>query len=203
MLRPNPISGRPLHHNANDRVFATLADLGVAAIVHEGRGGNVRFLGEDRFDTWYASRAVCHPMEAMAAFAGLVVEGVFDRYPTLRVGFLESGTGWLPYWLDRLDEHHEMWGPSERPNLMCKPSEYFARQCVISGETDDKFFEPVVESVGAERVMWASDYPHMECAYPESVSTLLASTSLSPEVLNTVLWETPSRLYGVHTPTKG
>lgn len=201
MLRPNPVAGRPLHHRANDRVFAALADLGVAMIVHEGRGGNVRFLGEDRFDSWYASRAVCHPMEAMAAFAGLVVEGVFDRHPGLRVGFLESGTGWLPYWLDRLDEHHEMWGPSERPDLRCRPSEYFARQCVISGETDDSFLAPVVASVGAERVMWASDYPHMECAYPESVSKLLANGALSPEALRTLLWETPCRLYGVDGPS--
>ena len=197
MLRPNPIADRPLQHRANERVFATLADQGVAMIIHEGRGGNVRFLGEDRFDTWYASHAVCHPFEAMAAFAGLVVEGVFDRYPTLRVGFLESGTGWLPYWLDRLDEHHEMWGPSERPDLQCKPSEYFARHCVISGETDDKFIDSVVESVGAARVIWASDYPHMECAYPESVSKFLAGTSLGAEALQKVLWETPSRLYGV------
>jgi predicted TIM-barrel fold metal-dependent hydrolase len=197
MLRPNPIAGRPLYHRANDRVFATLADLGVAMIVHEGRGGNVRFLGEDRFDTWYASRTACHPMEAMAAFAGLVVEGVFDRFPGLRVGFLESGTGWLPYWLDRLDEHHEMWSPSERPDLESKPSEYFARQCVISGETDDRFLEAVVAWVGAERVMWASDFPHMECAYPESVSKLLAATALPPDALNALLWETPSRLYGL------
>ncbi|MCH2172442.1 amidohydrolase [Myxococcota bacterium] len=197
MLRPNPIGGRPLHHPGNDQVFETLSDLNVAMIVHEGRGGNVRFLGEGRFDTWYASRAACHPMEAMAAFAGLVVEGVFDRFPKLRVGFLESGTGWLPYWLDRLDEHHELWGPSERPNLQHKPSEYFARQCVISGETEDKFLGQVVEWVGAERVMWASDFPHMECAYPDSVSTLLSSTSLAPDVLTRLLWDTPSRLYGV------
>jgi len=68
---------------------------------------------------------------------------------------------------------------------------------VISGETDDKFLESVMASVGAERVMWASDYPHMECAYPESVSGLLASTALSPEALSELLWGTPSRLYGV------
>ena len=72
---------------------------------------------------------------------------------------------------------------------------------MISGESDDKFLDTVVASVGAERVMWASDYPHMECAYPESVSTLLASTSLPAEALNALLWETASRLYGV--PTAG
>ena len=90
-----------------------------------------------------------------------------------------------------------MWAPSERPNLQCKPSEYFARHCVIAGETDDKFIGSVVEYVGAERVMWASDYPHMECAYPESVSKLLAETALSSEALGEVLWGTARRLYGV------
>lgn len=196
MIRPNPVAGRPLHHPANERVFAAIADLDIAMIIHEGRGGNVRFLGEDRFDTWYASHALCHPMEAMAAFAGLAIEGIFDRHPTLRVGFLESGTGWLPYWLDRLDEHHEMWAASERPDLEHTPSAYFARQCVIAGETDDRFLADVVGAVGADHVMWASDYPHMECDYPDSVSHLLEATSLSRAELDELLWKTPRKLYG-------
>ena len=131
------------------------------------------------------------------AFAGLVVEGVFDRHPRLRIGFLESGTGWLPYWLDRLDEHHEMWGPSERPDLELRPSEYFQRQCVISTETGDHFTDEVVRSVGAEHVMWASDFPHMECQFPESLKRFLDGNELSSGELRRMMWETPCWLYGL------
>ncbi len=104
---------------------------------------------------WYATRAACHPMEAMLAFAGFVTEGVFDRHPRLRVGFLESGSGWVPFWLDRMDEHHELWAPAERPQLALEPSEYFLRQCAISGETGDRFLDRVVQTVGPEHVIWA------------------------------------------------
>jgi predicted TIM-barrel fold metal-dependent hydrolase len=197
MLRPNPVRGRPIHHRDNDAVFERIAALGIAAILHEGRGGNVDFTGEDRFDTWYATRAVSHPVEAMMAFAGLVTEGVFDRFPALRVGFLESGSGWVPYWLDRMDEHHEHWAPSERPQLGAKPSEYFRRHCAISGETDDRFLDGVAETLGADRVVWASDFPHMECKYPESLALFLAHTRLARDALARVLWQTPCWLYGI------
>jgi predicted TIM-barrel fold metal-dependent hydrolase len=191
------VRGRPIHHRANDVVFERIAALGIAAIIHEGRGGNVDFAGEDRFDTWYATRAVSHPVEAMMGFAGLVTEGVFDRFPALRVGFLESGSGWVPFWLDRMDEHHEHWAPSERPNLAAKPSEYFRRHCAISGETDDRFLDAVAASAGADRVVWASDFPHMECKYPESLALFLARTTLDRAALERVLWRTPCWLYAV------
>ncbi len=197
MIRPNPIGGRPLHHPGNERVFAALQELDVAAIIHEGRGANVTYTGEDRFDTWYASRAASHPMEAMMAFAGLAVDGYFDRLPRLRVAFLESGTGWLPYWLDRLDEHHEMWAAGERPDLQHPPSVYFERQCAISGETDDRFVGDVVRFAGAQRVMWASDFPHMECHWPDSLRLFMEKTELDRDALRSVLWETPCRIYGL------
>jgi predicted TIM-barrel fold metal-dependent hydrolase len=196
MLRPNPVFGRPFHHPDHDPIFAALESLGIAAIIHEGRGANVNFVGEDRFDTWYVTRAACHPMESMLAFAGLVTGGVFDRHPQLRVGFLESGSGWVPFWLDRLDEHHEHWGPSECPDLELRPSEYFQRQCVISGETEDRFISQCVRELGAERVIWASDFPHTECMWPDSLRSFLGSTDLSSEDLRRVLWETPCWLYG-------
>jgi predicted TIM-barrel fold metal-dependent hydrolase len=197
MLRPNPLRGRPIHHPDNDPVFARIESLGIAAIIHEGRGGNVNFTSEDRFDSWYATRAACHPMEAMLAFAGFVTEGVFDRHPRMRVGFLESGSGWVPFWLDRMDEHHEMWAAAERPQLELEPSEYFARQCAISGETDDHFMDQVVDTVGPEHVIWASDFPHMECKYPESLKLFLEHTRMERSALQKVLWDTPCWLYGV------
>ena len=46
-----------------------------------------------------------HPFEQMAACAGLILTGVLERHPSLRVAFLESGSAWLPYWLHRLDAH--------------------------------------------------------------------------------------------------
>jgi predicted TIM-barrel fold metal-dependent hydrolase len=86
--------------------------------------------------------------------------------PGLRVAFLESGTGWMPYWLSRLDEHREWMESTECADLSLSPSEYFARQCVISSDPEDRLAAWVVSEVGADHVIWASDFPHPDAAFP-------------------------------------
>ena len=111
MLRPNPVQGRPVSHPDHDRFFAEMVDLDIPVILHEGTGAVVAAAGSDRFGTWCGRHAASHPMEQMLALAGLIFDGVFERHPRLRVGVFESGTGWLRWWLHRLDEHWEFLGP--------------------------------------------------------------------------------------------
>ena len=196
MIRPNPVHGRPLHHPDHDRVFAALVDHDLPMLLHEGRGGRHPFAG-DRFDTWYATHVVSHPFEMMLGLLGLIVEGVFDRHPDLRVALLESGTGWLPWWLHRIDEHHELFGPQERPDLDLRPSEYFARHCVISSDSDDDFALATVEAVGADHMTWSSDFPHLEATFPDGVDVFRRESGLAEGPLREVLWDTPCRLFGV------
>ena len=202
MVRPNPVHGRPLHHADNDRFFSMLEDLGIPMLLHEGRGGRHRFAG-DRFDTWYASHVVSHPFEMMLALLGLIVEGVFVRHPRLRVGLLESGTGWLSWWLQRMDEHHALFGPRERPDLVMRPSEYFAQHCVIASDSDDDFVGATVAAVGADHVAWSSDFPHLEAKWPDGVRVFTEHSSLAPDELDAVLWHTPCRLYGIDPASEG
>src|SRR5439155_925091 len=99
---------------------------------------------------------------------GLILTGVLERHPTLRVAFLESGSAWLPYWLDRMDGHLETWGKL-LPAVRMKPSEYFRRQCVISTDPEDGAVEAVVRLVGDDCLVWASDYPHPDALFPGAV----------------------------------
>jgi predicted TIM-barrel fold metal-dependent hydrolase len=195
MVRPNPVAGRTLTHPDNERFFSVIEDLDVALVIHEGRGGVAEFAG-DRFDTWYASHAVSHPFEMMLAFTGLTVDGVFDRHPRLRVAVLEAGTGWLRWWLDRLDEHHELFGGHERASLRRRPSEYFSEHCMIGSDSDDHFVRETIDTVGADRVAWSSDFPHLEARYPDGVDVFLARAGLRDDEARRVLWDTPCRLYG-------
>jgi len=197
MIRPNPVYDRPLHDPANTVVFATLEELEVPMLLHEGRGGLHQVAGANRFDTWYATHVVSHPFEMMLALLGLIVEGVFDRHPKLRVGILESGTGWLPWWLHRMDEHHEQFGQQERPDMPRKPSEYFAQHCVIASDSDDEFVESTVASVGADHVAWSSDFPHLEAKWPDGVAVFDAHAGFDPQTRADVMWRTPCRLYGI------
>ena len=77
----------------------------------------------------------------------------------------ESGTGWLPYWLHRLDEHREWLHDTECAALSLSASEYFDRQCVISTEAEDDCVAGTIASVGADHVLWASDFPHPDALF--------------------------------------
>ena len=161
MARPNHLYGR------------NLGDRGVRPVLRRARGDRARARGARRAracadrrsaataSTAFALRHACsHPMEQMAAMASLVLDGALERHPDLRVAFLESGTGWVPYWLARLDDHREWMAGSETAALSLSPSEYFARQCVMSTDPEDPLAAMASQQLGADHVVWASDFPH-------------------------------------------
>lgn len=200
LVRPNYLYRRNLGDPAYDVVYDAVAETGMVLAVHEGLGVRGPTIGSDRFATFVERHAVSHPLEQMAAMASLLLGGALERHPTMRVAFLESGTGWLPYWLDRLDAHAHWLGPTECRHLRLRPSEYFARQCVISTDPDDALVAMVVQRLGADRVMWASDFPHPDARFPEAVSSFLREAGeigLGPRDLQGVLWDTPVSHYGL------
>jgi len=200
MMRPNHLYGRSLGNRAYDPLYDVLEDAGLVLAVHEGLGLRGPTLGRDVSETFAVRHAMSHPMEQMAATASLVLEGALERHPRLRVAFLESGTGWLPYWLARLDAHDEWMHEAETAALSLTPTEYFERQCVICTDPDDPLAAWVVSRVGADHVMWASDFPHPDALYPEAVTSFLkesAEQGLDGDDLDAVLWDTPVHFYGL------
>ena len=73
---------------------------------------------------------------------------------------LESGAGWIGYWLDRLDGVSTATFLGGRAPLQMKPSDYFRRQVWISGDPDERTLPAMMKTYGADRFFWASDYPH-------------------------------------------
>jgi uncharacterized protein len=196
-FRPNPYAGRPIQHPDYEPFWACAAALGVPVTVHEGLSDWVPTLGRERFENPAMLHVVCHPFEQMAACSGLILSGVLERHPTLRVAFLESGAAWLPYWLHRLDEHCETWGHL-LPGLHLKPSEYFRRQCMISTEPGEDAVDAVVAHVGEDHVVWASDYPHPDATFPGAVTkTVEAMAGLTVRAREKILGANAARLYGI------
>ena len=76
-------------------------------------------------------------VELMLAFASLAAGGVLERHPGLRCAFLEGTCGWLPWWLWRLDEAWEKFGPGSEVKVLARPSEYFFRQCFVATDADE------------------------------------------------------------------
>lgn len=151
--------------------------------------------GADRFDTRFAMHACSHPMEQMMALLALIEGGVLERHPQLKVGLLESGCGWLPYWLWRLDEEYENLYWEVRENVKMKPSEYFRRQCFISVEPSEPYLPQIIDYIGSDNIIFGSDYPHMDHK-PDIIEKAIAlEKSLSTEITQKLLWDNPARFY--------
>ena len=170
-VRPNPCRGRSLSDRAYEPVWDAAEESAMTVAVHEGSSVIVPTLGSDRPFNPLVLHAVSHSFEEMLACAQLIAFGVLERHPELRVVFLESGGGWAPFWLERLDEQAESFG-AFCPDLRLAPSEYFARQCWISYEVDEQTLPALVPFIGERRVVWGSDYPHHDATFPGAVDAL-------------------------------
>jgi predicted TIM-barrel fold metal-dependent hydrolase len=192
--------GRNLDDPAYDPFYAEVAELGVALGIHEGSGVWMPEYGADRWPrSNFINHTLCHPMEQMAAVCAMTAGGVMARHPELQVAFLEAGGGWLPYLLDRLDEHFEMYGhiPSETGHLSMDPSEYFRRQGWISCEADERSLRLIADTVGADRMLWASDYPHPDAEFPGVVDKLFRAKGLEHEEFAQYAGAAAAVFYGI------
>jgi len=198
-VRPNHFGGAYLHDKSWDTLYHALEETGGVLAIHEALGVRQGItIGSDRFTNFGARHICSHPLEMMNAAVAMLLEGVCEQHPNLRVAFLESGTGWLPYWLARLDDHDEWMHETETASLSLKPSEYFARQCAISSDPEDVLIDFAIESVGSDHVFWASDFPHPDAEFPGAVDEFLEKAEKVAESdLRAVLWDTPVRFYGL------
>jgi predicted TIM-barrel fold metal-dependent hydrolase len=103
----------------------------------------------------------------------LIFARVFDRFPTLRIDFAENQIGWIPFCYEQADERYERhWSLAERtqgvPPLERLPSEYM-REHIYWGFEMDRFGVEVRDRLGVDRLIWASDFPHQESNWPESM----------------------------------
>ena len=134
-------------------------------------------------------------LDVMAAFTSMMTRGLFETYPRLRLAVLEAGSNWITAWLDRLDHKSEIMRPFSSLKLL--PSEYFKRQCVISAEPDESLTAAIVEHLGADYVIWASDYPHLDASFHVVDSLRQRLARLPVEAQSKVLGGTALRFYGI------
>jgi predicted TIM-barrel fold metal-dependent hydrolase len=149
----------------------------------------------------FFSQALANPFDMMECVALMCAGGICERFPRLTALFLEANGGWIVPWLERLDHHYDVfrW---DVPSLTMKPSEYFRRQCYISFDPDESTlaFTARHPLVGAERIVWASDYPHPDAKFPGVVKELNEATeSLAPADQARIVGENARTLY--HLPS--
>lgn len=174
-FRPERYNGLELFSPEMDRVWSAIEDADLTVGIHGSFGSKMESFASARYSNPFYVHMVCHPFEAMASVMEIVASGILEAHPRLRVGFIEAGIGWLPYWLERLDEHkHHMGGLV--PSLKRDPTEIFSDQCFITMTADEiDSFETLNQMGLAHTVLWGSDYPHYDCTYPGSLAALDAA----------------------------
>ena len=104
-------------------------------------------------------------MNLVNILAAVIGANVLERYPNVRIAFGESGSGWIPYALDRMDFEWE--DRFTDLGLKMKPSDYWRRQCKATFQFD-RIGAKLINDMGAESLMWGSDYPHGDGVWPHS-----------------------------------
>jgi predicted TIM-barrel fold metal-dependent hydrolase len=195
---PPVLGDRNLDDPALRPFFAAAADANIALGVHSAPGMNIPLPAAERFTNYAQVHLLSFPIDQMVAFTALALGGVLDEFPTLRFAFLEAGVGWVPFFLARAEEHREKRGDM-LPGMTSAAKDYVERgQCYFSIECEDPFLEFYVEQLGADSVIFASDYPHWDADFPGTVDEMRTTASkLGDEVTAKVLGNNALRLYGL------
>ncbi|TMQ73874.1 MAG: hypothetical protein E6K81_02445 [Candidatus Eisenbacteria bacterium] len=183
-----------------DVVWAAAQRLGVPVCAHGGgqAPGQTPF-ATSRFATRLGIHAITHPVGGMHAVYCFTVGGILHRFPQLRVGFMEAGVGWLPFWLERLDEHWERM-PEQAPQIDRPPSEYFRGRCYLTAEPGDRTLPWVTQAFGPDVVCYASDYYHWDSEFPDSVKIFAERSDLDARALEHLFAANAARLYRLRAP---
>ena len=203
---PAPTPGRPWEDPAYDPFWKLAEDLDFPVSFHGVHSGEP--LAGARYKPRHSvpgqqvalDHALHHPYENMLSLAHLVYMGILEKFPKLRVSFLEGNAGWLPWWLSRLDDHalasrrQGMW--FDAPLLPLSPSDYFRRQGFVACDGDEGALAGVTLLGWEDHIVWNTDYPHADAPDPDKALDSLLSQPISDEAKRKILWDNAVRLYG-------
>jgi predicted TIM-barrel fold metal-dependent hydrolase len=208
-----PSNGEGIKGHFGTKIYWPLYEeaerLNVPLAVHVGA---LHHLGMDTIGVYYPVHALGHPFGLMAQAAAMLSYGVFDRFPKLRVAFLEGGATWVPFFMDRLDRsysHHlqvdvdSQFLSSSHPEVMA--SEYFRRhvkkrRIFVGFDCDDRGLGFAIKEAGNEAFLFATDFPHESFdAKPcrHEINELLEREDINRTDKEAILATNAKKFYGV------
>jgi predicted TIM-barrel fold metal-dependent hydrolase len=198
---PNPINGRHIHEPAFEPLWDAIEELGVPVGFHPTGQSSLKDDIARRYLDTPNGRVIGvagrNPVELMMAFGSMAAGGVLERHPRLRCAFLEGTCGWLPWYLWRLDEAWEKFGPGSDVQISQLPSQYFYRQCYIATDADEKPLRQVIEAIGDDSIVVSTDYPHSDGLFPHAIEEFVALDGVSDKTKSKILWDNCARLYNL------
>lgn len=206
VMMPGPAEGLSWDNPEYDRFWALAEELDFPISFHGASSGKPHTASRYQPRTAVPGQQVAlehaagFPFENMLALGHMVYMGVLDRFPRMRVSFLEGNAGWLPWWLSRLDDHamesrrQGMW--FDAPLLSLQPSEYFRRQGFVACDVDEGSLPGVMLLGWENHVVWNTDYPHTDAPDPKSALDAFLEQPITDEQKQKVLWDNAIKLYG-------
>ena len=164
---------KPVHHNSYMKLYAMMEETGKPFSFHSGFNWNdPSFLQLNRFISMHALSFVHYSLIHMTNW---IINGLPERFPKLKVLWIESGLAWIPYLMQRLDHEYQM-RTCEAPLLKRLPSEYMRDMFYTSQpmeKTNPKLLQATMEAFNADtQLLYASDWPHWDFDAPSSITTL-------------------------------
>ena len=196
MVLSTPFGGKSYGDGYYDPLWAEAESTGVPMGIHVW--GNPDHTGSNLYPdkqgpemAWWVGSMLA--MDVIVGFTSMLNGAVFDRFPSLKVVVLETGGGWIQYWLERIDSQYGVYG--FKTPMKEKPSDYFRRQCWLSLDPDTALAEHIVKCIGADRCMWAGDFPHADSGTSVVAELNENLAGLTEEERVKVLGETAVKLY--------
>jgi predicted TIM-barrel fold metal-dependent hydrolase len=190
-------------------VYEAADELGCTLAVH---GGLHKDIGLNHMRTFAAVHGLGHPFGIMIAFASLVFNGVFDRFPNVRFAFMESGVAWVDLVIERLSgssEGFKPWNPgAEHFSLSGKALRGYIIDLFRSGrayvgvEGDEHALLNAIRTIGAQALVFSSDFPHEVNANTcrHEIEELLENDAVSDADKQAILYDNARKLYNLGAP---
>ena len=164
-INVSPRANEPLGRHRYWPIYARAEELGLPLGIHVGGYGGHAPTGGG-WPSFYTEEHQSNAHSVAATLTSLVTEGVPERFPNLKIVFIEGGFGWIPATTWRMDQHFERFR-SEVPHLKRKPSEYVREHFWFTTQPIDepdnaRHLRSVIEWIGVDRLLFSSDYPHWD-----------------------------------------
>jgi len=188
---------KPVHHNSYMKLYAMMEETGKPFAFHSGFNWNdPSFLQLNRFISMHALSFVHYNLIHMTNW---IINGLPERFPKLKVIWVESGLAWIPFLMQRLDHEYQM-RSCEAPLLKKLPSEYMREMFYTSQpleKTNPKLLQATMEAFNADtQLLYASDWPHWDFDPPSAISTL---PFLSEQAKRNILGLNAARIFNLET----
>src|SRR3989454_151069 len=176
-------------------IYEEAQRLDVMLAVHAS-GSHLGGAGVDLFPRFIQAHTCSHPFGQMRQLTSLVFEGIPERFPDLRIAFLEAGAGRAPYWSGPLGDQEDKRGEVEAPVLKKKPSDHVrSGKIYFSCEAGALLLPQALERVGENQIVYASDFPHWDHSFPGSIDEIRDRPDLTDEQKRKVLADNCRTLY--------